>query len=85
MRAHLFAIAVVSLAAAPAVAADSPTAPVTKAGQPANQSQPVLVQAADPVATPTTQPAEQPHPSAEKPARHARVTTCRCGDQTPSN
>jgi hypothetical protein len=85
MRAHVFAIAVAALAAAPAVAADSPTAPVTKAGQPANQSPPVLVDAADPGVPQALDRSEQQQPAAQKPARHARVTTCRCGDQTPSN
>ena len=56
-------------------------APVQKAEQPSDAPAPVIVAAADTVvaAEPKDQVAAVPQP---KPVRHARVTTCRCGDQT---
>ena len=82
MRIRLLVTAIASLSLAAAGSAEPPKAPVQKAEQPAGQ-QPVIVAAADE----TSQPAAgDPQASAPaKPARHARVTTCRCGDQTPGN
>lgn len=82
IRQLILAVATVSLSAtAPAQPAK---APVRKADQPAVQTAPVVVAAADETSAPV--PADQQQASTPaKPARHARVTTCRCGDQTPSD
>jgi hypothetical protein len=87
MRAHLFAIAVVGLTFAAVASADPAKAPVSNAGQASDQPAPVMVAAADPARDPSADEQQQPQqPSAaDKPQRHARVTTCRCGGQTPSN
>ncbi len=87
MRAPLFAIAVAGLSFAAAASADPAKAPVRQAGQESNQSAPVIVAAADPLRGPAAadQQQQQPSATADKPVRHARVTTCRCGDQTPSD
>ena len=87
MRAHLFAIAVAGLTVAAAASADPAKAPVSNAEQASNQPAPVMVAAAEAVREPAAdeqQPPQQPS-ATDKPVRHARVTTCRCGGQTPSN
>ena len=82
MRARLIVTAAASLALAGAGSAEPPKAPVQKAEQPVGQ-QPIVVVAADESAQPVQ---EDPQASAPaKPTRHARVTTCRCGDQNPGN
>lgn len=82
MRTRLIVTAAAALALAGAGSAEPPKAPVQKAEQPAGQ-QPIVVAAADETAQPV---AGDPQASAPaKPARHARVTTCRCGDQNPGN
>ena len=82
MRVRLLVTAVASLALAGAGSAEPPKAPVQKAEQPAGQ-QPIVIAAADETAQPTTSDPQASTPA--KPVRHARVTTCRCGDQNPGN
>jgi hypothetical protein len=88
MRARLVSIAVgISLVSAVA-AAEPPKAPVAKAEQPADRAPAAVMAAADAVVV--SAPAEQhqqPEASdaAKVPARHARVSSCRCGDQNPSD
>lgn len=82
MRAHILMI-VSGIALAAPVSAEPAQAPVQKADQRAEQPV-VLMAAASEV--PEAQP-QQPSPIANapvKPVRHARVTSCRCGDQNPS-
>lgn len=81
MRIRLLVTAATSLSLAAAGWAEPPKAPVRKAEQAAGQ-QPIVVAAAD-----ETQPvAGDPQASAPaKPVRHARVTSCRCGEQNPGN
>jgi hypothetical protein len=82
MRAHILMI-VSGIALAAPVSAEPAQAPVQKADQRAEQPV-VLMAAASEV--PEARP-QQPSPIASapvKPARHARVTSCRCGDQNPS-
>ena len=77
-------VAVAGLAAAAAAAAEPAKPPVRKAEQPTEQPAPVLVAAADQVrAEPSAE--AQPQPAAPTKRRAARVTTCRCGGQDPSN
>jgi hypothetical protein len=87
MRLSVFAIAVGSLSLAAAVSAEPPKAPVRKAVQPSELPAPVVVASADTVSTPegVAQQQEQQVSEPAKPARHARVTSCRCGDQTPGS
>jgi hypothetical protein len=71
------------LALAAPVTAEPAEAPVQKTDQRAEQPV-VLMAAATEVPQVQTQ---QPSPNAAapaKPIRHARVTSCRCGDQNPS-
>jgi len=84
MRARLLMVAVAGLAVTAAAAAEPPKAPVRKAEQPTEQPAPVLVAAADQV---RAEPAAQPQPQAAAPVkrRAARVSSCRCGGQDPSN
>ena len=79
VRSLTVAIAMLSLSAA--ALADPAKAPVHKADQPANQAPSVEIASADDAADVAT---EQQQPAADpaKPVRHARVTSCRCGDQT---
>ncbi len=83
MRARLLIIAIGGLSIAAAASAEPPKAPVQKADQPTGQSRPLIVASAD--ETPAQPAAEQQNSAPAKPARHARVTTCRCGDPTPGN
>jgi len=82
MRIRLLVTAIASLSLAAAGSAEPPKAPVQKAEQPASQ-RPVIIAAADETSQPATGDPQASAPA--KPARHARVTTCRCGDQTPGN
>jgi hypothetical protein len=84
MRARLLMVALAGLTVAGASAAEPAKAPVRKAEQPAEQPAPVLVAAADQV---RAQPTAEPQPQAAAPVkrRAARVSTCRCGGQDPSN
>lgn len=81
MRTRLLIIAVSGLSFAAAVAAEPGKAPVHKADQPAERPVEVVIASADQVRTPA--PSEQA--SVPKRERKARVTTCRCGDQTPND
>lgn len=87
MRGFVLAIAIASLPLTAAVSAEPAKAPVRDANQPVVQDTSVLVASADAVSAPVSdnqQPQIQPQASdSAKPARHARVTSCRCGDQTP--
>jgi hypothetical protein len=71
------------IALAAPVSAEPAQAPVQKTEQ--RTEQPVVLMAAA-SEVPDAQP-QQPSPIASapaKPIRHARVTSCRCGDQNPS-
>lgn len=86
MGARLLTVAIAMLSISTAASADPAKAPVHKADQPASQAPSVEVASADETAVAV--PGEQQQPAADpaKPVRHARVTTCRCGDQTnPGN
>lgn len=82
MRIRLLVTAAATLALAAAGSAEPPKVPVQKAEQPADQ-QPVVVAAADETVQPAPNDPQASTPA--KPVRHARVTTCRCGDQNPGN
>ena len=78
VRQLVAAIAMLSLSAA--ASADPAKAPVHKADQPVSQTS-VEVASADDTAIPAATDQQQPQADPAKPVRHARVTTCRCGDQ----
>ena len=83
MRLHRLATAVAAFSVAVTAPAEPPKAPVQRAEASPAQPAPVVIAAAD-----ETQqlPAGDAQPNAPvKPLRHARVTTCRCGDQNPGN
>ncbi len=82
MRIRLLVTAAATLSLAAAVAAEPPKAPIQKAEQPADQ-RPLVVAAAHETAQPAVSDPQASAPT--KPARLARVTTCRCGDQNPGN
>ncbi len=85
MRARLVKIAI-GICLASSVAAQPPSAPVEKASEPlAEQQQPKKLAVASADEVRTSSPADQQQESSEKPARHARVTSCRCGGQNPGN
>ena len=83
MRARLLMVATIGFFAAGAVAAEPAKAPVRKAEQPVDQPAQVVVAAADQARAPAA--AEPAAAAPAKRERRARVTTCRCGDQTASN
>jgi hypothetical protein len=84
MRRFVLAIAIASLPLTAAVSAEPAKAPVRDASPPAIEDTPVLVASADTVSALADKKPAQPQASdPAKPARHARVTSCRCGDQTP--
>jgi negative regulator of sigma E activity len=83
MRIRLLIAGLAGLSLAAAGFAEPPKTPVANAEQSAGQQAPVVVAAAD--EAPATTASDQQQPQQSKPARHARVTTCRCGDQTPSD
>lgn len=87
MRRFVLALAIASLPLTAAVSAEPAKAPVREASQPVVQDNPVLVASADTVSatlTDSKQPESQPQASdPAKRVRHARVTSCRCGDQVP--
>ena len=89
MRRFVLALAVSALPFTAAMSAEPAKAPVREASQPIVQDNNVMVASADSVSASDTndrQPQAQPQASdPAKPARHARVSSCRCGDQTPSN
>jgi len=82
MRAHILTIAVAVTLAAP-VGAEPAKSPAPKPD--ARVEQPVVLIAAAAEVPQLQQPLQSPDAAAPgKPARHARVSTCRCGDQNPS-
>lgn len=83
MRVRQFVIAIAGAALATAATAEPPKAPVRDAGQPAETRPPVVIASVGPVATPPPV-AEAQSPAQPKRVRTARVSACRCGDQTPS-
>ena len=83
MRIRLLTAGLASLSLATAGFAEPPKTPVSNAEQSSGQQGPVVVAAAD--ETPGVTASDQPQVQQSKPPRHARVTTCRCGDQTPSD
>lgn len=83
MRVRLLIAALSGLSLATAAAAVEPAkAPVRTADQPAEQDVEVVLAAADEVRTPAGTDRQTAAPA--KRERRARVTTCRCGDQTPN-
>jgi hypothetical protein len=82
MRACLLIAAIAGMSFAASASAEPVKAPVRNANQPAGQGVTVVVAAADDIRTPAT--AEQKAEAPAKRERKARVTTCRCGDQTPN-
>jgi hypothetical protein len=84
MRARQLMLAFATLSLAATALAQPARTPAAKADQPAQQSAPIVVASADQASAAAV--ADQQQASAPaKPVRHARVTTCRCGDQTPSD
>jgi hypothetical protein len=86
MRRFVLAVATASLPLTAAVSAEPAKAPVRDASQPVVKDTPVLVASADTINAPLPDNQQPQVPQASdpaKPARHARVSTCRCGDQTP--
>lgn len=84
MRVRQFAIAIAATALASAATAEPAKAPLRNAGQPAETQPPVVVVAsAEPLRTPAAV-AEAQKPAPAKRVRTARVSSCRCGGQTPS-
>lgn len=83
MRPHLLIAALAGLSIAAAAAAEPAKAPVRKAEQPAERAAPVVVasvneqRAAEAAAEPQAEPPVK--------QRRGRVTSCRCGDQNPSD
>jgi hypothetical protein len=76
-------ILMVVLCISSAAVAEPAKAPVPKAEQSAQNPPVVVASASDPSSGPALPQDNAVDPM--KPVRHARVTTCRCGDQNPSN
>ncbi|MFL6829863.1 MAG: hypothetical protein ACJ8D5_04480 [Sphingomicrobium sp.] len=74
-------IASTVLALATAAAAEPPKAATGAAAQPQSRPAAVVLASAEPVQTPQVASQELAPVPAKRP-RAARVTTCRCGDQT---
>jgi hypothetical protein len=81
----VLALATAALPLTAAVSAEPAKAPVHDASQPVAEDTPVLVASADTVSLslPDKKPAQPQASDPAKPARHARISSCRCGDQTP--
>ena len=84
MRSRLLLAVLIGLGAPVAVQAEPAKAPVAKAEQ-GSERQPVVVAAIAPDARVEISKAQQPADAAQAKPRRARVTTCRCGDQTPDS
>lgn len=84
MRAHLLVVAIAGLSFTAAAAAEPAKTPVRKAEQPADAAAPVVA-AAVVVADAREQAASEPQSAPPAKQRRARVTSCRCGDQNPSD
>lgn len=81
MRVRLLMVAIAGLSLSAAASAEPAKTPVQKAEQPSDQAAPVLVASADEVIAPVTNDRQPKAADPAKPVRHARVTTCRCGDR----
>ena len=81
MHARFVTIAGSALLIGSAGFAEPPKAPVRAARQDANRPAEVMLASADQVRTPVAN-VDQSSPAPVKRARVARVTTCRCADQT---
>ena len=81
MRARLLVLALAGASLPVAAIGEPAKLPVHKAEQPAGKAAPVVAASSDAEATPS-EAAQQSTP-APKP-RRARVTSCRCGGQNPS-
>ena len=81
MRVRSLTVAIAMLSISTAALADPAKAPVHKADQPSTQQPSVEIASADDTAADAATVQQQPVADPAKPARHARVTTCRCGDQ----
>ena len=79
MKSRFAIIALTMLAAGTAVAAEPPKANASAPAEQANRPARVMLASAEQVRAPT--PADQANAQPPK-HRAARVTTCRCGDQT---
>lgn len=84
MRAHLLVLALGALALSVAADAEPQNLPVHQAQQPTDKAPTVVVASADD-ADATAAPTDAQQQPAPAPKRHARVTSCRCGDQNPSD
>ena len=82
MRGRLLIVAISGLSFGAVAAAEPAKAPVRKAEQSAEQALPIVIASADEARTPA---AAQEAAAPPKRERRARVTTCRCGDQSPNN
>lgn len=80
MRIRPLVAAIAMLSLSTVASADPAKAPVHKADQPVSQNSVEIASADDP-STPVASDQQQPQADPAKPVRHARVTTCRCGDQ----
>lgn len=80
MRIRPLVTAIAMLSLSTVASADPAKAPVQKADQPVSQNS-VEVASADGASAPVASDQPQPQSDPAKPVRHARVTTCRCGDQ----
>jgi hypothetical protein len=70
----------VTLAATTAASAEPPKAQVQQASQPSNR--PIVLASAEAMKSPAAATDQQ---APAKPARVARVTSCRCGDPVPQD
>ena len=83
LRSLTVAIAMLSMPAG--AYADPAKAPVHDVAQPANQAPTVEIASADDGSAAAANAQPQPQADPAKPVRHARVSACRCGDQTPGS
>lgn len=82
-RSLMVAIAMLSI---PAGAYAEPAKPaVHDAAQPTNQAPAIEIASADDGSAAAANAQPQPQADPAKPVRHARVSACRCGDQTPGS
>ena len=84
MRAHLLMIGVAGFSLAAVSVAEPAKAPVQKASQPTAPAAEVVVASADEVQPAATTPSKTDAAPAKKP-RRARVISCRCGGDAPSD
>lgn len=84
MRACLLLITSATLGFGPAALAEPAKAPVQKAEQPADRPVEIVIASAD-QARPSASIDQHDPAAAPVKRRAARVTTCRCGGQTPTD